>query len=43
MEKLRDLPFAWVLPGHGRRFHADRETMRGQLQTCIRWMKSDRA
>ncbi|MDB5047435.1 MAG: gloB 1 [Fibrobacteres bacterium] len=39
MEKLRGHPFEWVLPGHGRRFHSDAETMRGQLEACIRWMR----
>ena len=39
MEKLRSYPFAWVLPGHGRRLHADKAAMREQLETCIRWMK----
>jgi len=40
MEKLRGYPFEWVLPGHGRRFHSDRETMRNQLEACIRWMRA---
>lgn len=39
MEKLKGYPFEWVLPGHGRRFHSDRETMRGQMEVCIRWMR----
>lgn len=39
MGKLRGYPFEWVLPGHGRRFHSDRETMRGQVDTCVRWMQ----
>ncbi|MHC5611689.1 MAG: MBL fold metallo-hydrolase, partial [Nostoc sp.] len=30
----------WVLPGHGRRFHADRETMRQQMHKCIEFMES---
>jgi glyoxylase-like metal-dependent hydrolase (beta-lactamase superfamily II)/ferredoxin len=39
MEKLRSYPFEWVLPGHGRRLHADRETMKDQLGKCIAWMR----
>lgn len=30
----------WVLPGHGRRYHADADTMQEQLQKCIDWMKT---
>jgi glyoxylase-like metal-dependent hydrolase (beta-lactamase superfamily II)/ferredoxin len=39
MEKLQGYAFEWVLPGHGRRFHSDRETMRRQMEACIRWMR----
>jgi glyoxylase-like metal-dependent hydrolase (beta-lactamase superfamily II)/ferredoxin len=38
MKKLQDYDFEWVLPGHGRRFHSDRQTMRQQLQKCLDWM-----
>jgi hypothetical protein len=41
MPKLRDYSFEWVLPGHGRRYHADVETMQRQLAACIEWMKGD--
>lgn len=40
MRKLADYSFEWVLPGHGRRYHADRETMQNQMQQCLRWMES---
>ncbi|HAX79511.1 MAG TPA: MBL fold metallo-hydrolase [Cyanobacteria bacterium UBA11372] len=40
MEKLTQYSFEWVLPGHGRRYHADRETMRQQMQQCLAWMKA---
>lgn len=40
MEKLAQYSFEWVLPGHGRRHHADRETMRQQMQQCLTWMES---
>lgn len=40
MQKLADYSFEWVLPGHGRRYHADRETMQNQMQQCLDWMKS---
>ena len=40
MHKLVNYSFEWVLPGHGRRYHADAKTMQQQLQQCITWMKS---
>jgi glyoxylase-like metal-dependent hydrolase (beta-lactamase superfamily II)/ferredoxin len=39
-QKLANYSFEWVLPGHGRRFHADRETMRQQMQQCLAWMEA---
>jgi glyoxylase-like metal-dependent hydrolase (beta-lactamase superfamily II)/ferredoxin len=39
MRKILAYPFEWVLPGHGWRFHTDRETMHAQLQHCIEWME----
>ena len=39
MEKLAKYSFEWVLPGHGRRYHADKETMNKQMQQCLTWMK----
>ncbi|MBD3882939.1 MBL fold metallo-hydrolase [Phormidium tenue FACHB-886] len=38
MHKLADYSFEWVLPGHGRRFHSDRDTMHQQMQQCLAWM-----
>lgn len=38
MQKLTHYSFEWVLPGHGRRYHANAEIMRRQLQKCIDWM-----
>ncbi len=38
IQKLSQYSFEWVLPGHGRRYHADRETMQQQLQAGIAWM-----
>jgi glyoxylase-like metal-dependent hydrolase (beta-lactamase superfamily II) len=38
MRNLANYDFEWVLPGHGRRYNADRETMRNQMQKCIAWM-----
>ena len=38
MPKLTNYTFEWVLPGHGRRYHADPETMQQELQKCIEWM-----
>jgi ferredoxin len=38
MRRLAEYSFTWVLPGHGRRYHANRETMQQQMQRCIEWM-----
>jgi glyoxylase-like metal-dependent hydrolase (beta-lactamase superfamily II)/ferredoxin len=38
MRNLANYDFEWVLPGHGRRYNADRETMHEQMQKCIDWM-----
>jgi ferredoxin len=40
MRKLANYSFEWVLPGHGRRYHADAETMQEKMQQCIAWMAS---
>ncbi|MEO0410100.1 MAG: MBL fold metallo-hydrolase [Cyanobacteria bacterium P01_A01_bin.135] len=40
MYRLADYSFEWVLPGHGRRYHADRETMAVAMQTCLDWMET---
>jgi glyoxylase-like metal-dependent hydrolase (beta-lactamase superfamily II)/ferredoxin len=40
MRNLANYTFEWVLPGHGRRFHADVDTMRLQMQKCIDLMES---
>jgi glyoxylase-like metal-dependent hydrolase (beta-lactamase superfamily II)/ferredoxin len=38
MKKLSEYSFEWVLPGHGRRFHADSETMKQEMGKCLAWM-----
>lgn len=38
MQRLATYEFEWVLPGHGRRFHADRATMRQEMRRCLDWM-----
>jgi len=38
MENLANYSFEWVLPGHGRRYQADRGTMSNQMQQCVAWM-----
>jgi glyoxylase-like metal-dependent hydrolase (beta-lactamase superfamily II)/ferredoxin len=43
MEKLANYSFKWILPGHGRRFHCDRATMKQQMQICLDWMKKSDA
>ncbi|RCJ34112.1 MBL fold metallo-hydrolase [Nostoc minutum NIES-26] len=40
MRKLANYSFEWVLPGHGRRFHADTDTMRQQMHKCIELMET---
>lgn len=40
MEQLAGYDFEWVLPGHGRRHHADKAAMGQQMQKCIDWMKA---
>lgn len=40
MRNLANYTFEWVLPGHGRRFHADVDMMRLQMQKCIELMES---
>jgi glyoxylase-like metal-dependent hydrolase (beta-lactamase superfamily II)/ferredoxin len=40
MEKLLAFDFEWVLPGHGRRFHAPAPKMRGALERLIGRMKA---
>jgi glyoxylase-like metal-dependent hydrolase (beta-lactamase superfamily II) len=39
MKKLLEYDFEWVLPGHGDMHHADRQTMRSHLASCISWMQ----
>jgi glyoxylase-like metal-dependent hydrolase (beta-lactamase superfamily II) len=38
MKKLAHYDFEWVLPGHGRRYHADLETMKVEMEKCIEVM-----
>ncbi len=38
MRKLAEYDFQWVLPGHGRRYHADVATMHAQMELCVNWM-----
>jgi len=40
MKRLQQYDFEWVLPGHGRRYHAERAEMRSQLQRCVTWMET---
>lgn len=39
-KRLRNYSFEWVLPGHGRRYHSDRQTMAKQMDICIAWMET---
>ena len=38
MQKLANYSFEWVLPGHGRRYHADSQIMHQEMQKCLTWM-----
>lgn len=40
MQRLREVEFSWVLPGHGRRHHANPTVMRRSLDACIAWMRT---
>jgi len=42
MDDLANYSFEWVLPGHGRRYHADRATMQEQMQRCLAWISAVR-
>ncbi|WGV28596.1 MBL fold metallo-hydrolase [Halotia branconii] len=42
MRKLADYSFEWVLPGHGRRFHASADVVHQQMHKCIEWMEQIR-
>ncbi|NCJ06890.1 MBL fold metallo-hydrolase [Synechococcales cyanobacterium C] len=39
MKTLLNYSFEWVLPGHGRRYHASAAAMQQALQACIAWME----
>jgi len=40
MQRLLDYSFEWVLPGHGRPIHLDRERMHRELEKCVKWMRA---
>jgi glyoxylase-like metal-dependent hydrolase (beta-lactamase superfamily II)/ferredoxin len=40
MQKLANYNCEWILPGHGRRYHANQEMMKKELNKCIEWMES---
>lgn len=43
MERLLELEFTWVLPGHGERFHAaSPRAMRAELERLVAWMRRAR-
>jgi glyoxylase-like metal-dependent hydrolase (beta-lactamase superfamily II)/ferredoxin len=39
MKTLLNYSFEWVLPGHGRRYHAQAIAMHQALEQCIDWME----
>ena len=39
MQRLVGLEFEWVLPGHGRRWHAPAAAMQESLTECLAWME----
>jgi glyoxylase-like metal-dependent hydrolase (beta-lactamase superfamily II) len=40
MRQLLNYSFEWVLPGHGRRYHAEAVKMPDKMQQCVDWMES---
>jgi glyoxylase-like metal-dependent hydrolase (beta-lactamase superfamily II)/ferredoxin len=42
MRRLAGERFAWVLPGHGRRWHAEAAQMPAHVEACADWMESVR-
>ncbi|MBZ8178771.1 MBL fold metallo-hydrolase [Oscillatoria salina] len=40
MHELANYSFEWVLPGHGRRYHADTATMQQKMQELLNWMET---
>ncbi|MDJ1183090.1 MBL fold metallo-hydrolase [Roseofilum casamattae] len=40
MKRLQDYSFEWVLPGHGRRYSGDRQTMSDWFERCLAWMET---
>lgn len=40
MKKLLNYDFEWILPGHGRRYHANLKDMHQQIQNCIMEMEA---
>lgn len=40
MKRLSAYDFEWILPGHGRRYHAPNGEMKTALQNCIEWMET---
>lgn len=41
MNKLAFFRFEWVLPGHGRRHHADAATMKKEMEICLDWLNKN--
>ena len=39
MKRLLNVPFEWVLPGHGHRAHQTQDAMHQSLIDCIAWME----
>lgn len=40
MHLIAQYSFEWILPGHGRRYHADLTTMGAEIQRCLTWMEA---
>ncbi len=41
MKRLSEYRFSWVFPGHGRRHHADADSMHEMMVTLVDWMKEN--
>ncbi|MFN5857629.1 MAG: MBL fold metallo-hydrolase [Pseudanabaenaceae cyanobacterium] len=40
MQNLAQYDFTWILPGHGRRFHSDLDTMRQEMAKCLHYVEN---
>jgi glyoxylase-like metal-dependent hydrolase (beta-lactamase superfamily II)/ferredoxin len=39
LKRLAEFDYEWVLPGHGRKFHAPLADMKKQMASCLEWIE----